>query len=121
MKEITLLNLVRGAGLAASMLLAGTAAAECSGQSCENVLIDQLYVDTGHNGQNIWVRTSGNEAAVTGCAANAGVFLWLDGGQTQKKEVYALLMMAFSLEKPVTIRLVDSAQGCSIAYVYMNR
>jgi len=97
------------------------AQADCVGQSCENVSIEQLYVDAGQNGHNIWVRTSGNETALTGCIPNAGVYLWLDGSQPQKKEVYALLLTAFSMERAVTIRVVAGSQGCSIAYVYMNR
>ena len=74
------------------------AAAECAVDACSDVLVDQIYVETGANS---WIRTSGTETNLNMCTPDSGVYLWLDGSLAQKKEVLALLMLAYSLEKPV--------------------
>lgn len=101
-------------------VFAATAHADCSGLNCENVYIEQLYADSGDlGGGHIWIRTSGNEAALS-CGANSGVLLKLSVGSTYRKEIYALLMMAFSMDKPVSVRLLPSTE-CPIGYVTVNR
>jgi len=94
------------------------AAADCSVDACADVYIDQIYVESGTNS---WIRTSGTETNLSVCTPDSGVYLWLDGNQPQKKEVLAALMLAYSLDKPVYVRVTNGARGCSIAYIYMNR
>ena len=55
------------------------------------------------------------------CTPDSGVYLWLDGNASQKKEVLAALMLAYALEKPVYLRVANSTHGCSIVYMFMNR
>ncbi len=100
------------------LLTSLVAAAECSVDACSDVLVDQIYVETGANS---WIRTSGTETNLNMCTPDSGVYLWLDGSLPQKKEVLSLLMLAYSLEKPVYIRVANSARGCAIAYVLLNR
>jgi hypothetical protein len=100
------------------LLAAFTSAANCSVDMCSDVLVDQIYVESG---TNIWIRTSGTETSLTVCAPDSGVYLWLDGNTPQKKEVLAVLMMAYAMEKPVYFRLANGARGCHISYVFMNR
>jgi hypothetical protein len=93
-------------------------AAECSVDACSDVLVDQIYVETGANS---WIRTSGTETNLNMCTPDSGVYLWLDGSLAQKKEVLSLLMLVYSLDKPVYIRVTNGARGCAIAYVFLNR
>lgn len=102
----------------AGLLAAPTAWADCSADACSSVYIELLYVESGTNS---WIRTSGTETNLSVCTADSGVHLWLDGGAPQKKEVLALLMMAYSLDKPVYIRVTSGARGCAISYVTLAR
>lgn len=92
--------------------------ADCTIDACSDVYVDQIYVESGANS---WIRTSGTETNLSVCTPDSGVYLWLDGSLAQKKEVLAVLMMAYALDKPVYFRLTNGARGCSIAYVFVNR
>lgn len=103
-------------------LFAAGARADCSNVSCENVYVEQLYADSGELGDgDIWIHTSGTETALN-CTPSGGVWLKLSSAATSshQKEVYALLMMAFSMDKPVNVRIMPGAD-CVIAYVTVNR
>ncbi|MBL8266023.1 hypothetical protein [Steroidobacter sp.] len=103
-----------------TLAFAACASADCSALRCDNVYIEQLYVDSGDlGGGDIWVRTSGAETALS-CTANGGVLLKLSASSTYRKDVYALLMMAFSADKPVSIRVMPGTD-CPIAYVTVDR
>jgi hypothetical protein len=103
-----------------TITFAGSASADCSALKCDNVYIEQLYADSGDlGGGDIWVRTSGTETALS-CTANGGVLLKLSASSTYRKDVYALMMMAFSTDKPVSIRVMPGAD-CAIAYVTVDR
>lgn len=95
--------------------------ADCSGEVCSSVMIEQIYVESGEWGNNNWIRTSGTETNLSGCIPDSGVYLWLSGNLSQKKEVLALLMMAYALDKPISVRVTNGARGCSIAYAYLDR
>lgn len=97
------------------------AAAECSGEMCSEVHIEQIYVESGQWGNSTWIRTTGTETNLSICTPDSNVYLWLDGNLSQKKEVLSLLMLAYSSDKPVSIRLSTGARGCSIAYAFLNR
>ena len=101
-------------------VFAPTAYADCSGLRCDAIYIETLYADSGELGSDIWLQTSGNESALN-CTPNSGVWLKLRGSAESKKEVYALLSMAFAMDKPVTIRVVENSQDCLIAYAYLTR
>lgn len=101
-------------GLLASL----TAAAECTVDACSDVLVDQIYMEIGGNG---WIRTSGTETNLNMCTPNSGVYLWLDGSTAQTKGVLSLLMLAYSLDKPVYIRVVNGSHGCAVTYAFLNR
>ncbi|GFE84553.1 hypothetical protein GCM10011487_65530 [Steroidobacter agaridevorans] len=112
-----------------ALLLASMAAvyapgvlADCSGLLCQSVYIQSLNAESGELATNddIWVQTTGAETALS-CTPNSGAWLKLDGDSTRKKEVYALLLMAFSMDKPISIRIVDNSTDCLIAYAYMTR
>lgn len=100
------------------LLAAFASAAECTVDACADVYVDQIYVESGTNS---WIRTSGTETNLSVCAPDSGVYLWLDGSTPQKKEVLAVLMMAYAMDKPVYFRVTNGARGCHIAYVVMNR
>ncbi len=97
------------------------AAADCSVDMCSNVSIEQIYVESGSSGNSTWIRTSGTETNLSMCSPDSSVYVWLDGNMSQKKEVLSLLMMAYALDKPVSIRLYNGARGCAIAYAFLNR
>ncbi len=101
-----------------ALLATFVSAADCSVEMCSDVYVDQIYIESGINN---WIRTSGTETNLSICTPDSGVFLWLDGAVAQKKEVLALLMMAYALDKPVSIRVSNGARGCHISYVFINR
>lgn len=96
--------------------------ADCSGLSCESVYIETLIAESAAmaGSDDVWVRTSGNEAALK-CTANSGAYVKLSKESETRKEVYALLMMAFAMDKPVSIRIVEDSADCVVAYAYINR
>lgn len=100
------------------LLAAFVSAADCSVETCSDVYVDQIYVESGANN---WIRTSGTETNLSICTPDSSVFLWLDGSAAQKKEVLSLLMMAYALDRPVTIRLGNGVRGCQISYVFIDR
>jgi hypothetical protein len=97
------------------------AAADCSVDMCSNVSIEQIYVESGSSGNSTWIRTSGTETNLSMCSPDSSVYLWLDGNVSQKKEMLSLLMMAYALDKPVSIRVYNGSRGCAIAYAFLNR
>ena len=98
------------------------ALAECSGVICESVYIQALNAESGalQNTDDIWVQTTGTETALN-CTANSGAWLKLSSDSPKSSEVYALLLAAFSMDKPVSILVVDNSADCVIAYAYMTR
>jgi hypothetical protein len=95
--------------------------ADCAQSVCANVHVDQLYAETGLAGRNYWIRTSGTETNLNVCAPDSGAFLRIDGSLPQAKETFALLMMAYSLDKPISIRVQDGSRGCEITFVTLDR
>jgi hypothetical protein len=108
--------------LSTAIGFAPAAFAECSGVLCETVYIQALNAESGAltSNDDIWVQTTGTETALN-CTANSGSWLKLSSDSPRAKEVYSLLMMAFSMDKPISIRVVDSSTDCLIAYAYVVR
>jgi hypothetical protein len=100
------------------LLVAFASAADCASNMCSDVYVDQIYVEGVIDN---WIRTSGTETSLSVCTPDSGVYLWLDGAAAQKKEVLALLMMAYAMDKPVSIKVTNGARGCHISYVFINR
>jgi hypothetical protein len=115
-KKIALLLVSMAVGYAPAVF------AECSGLLCESVYIQSLNSESGAlpSNDDVWVQTTGTETALN-CTANSGAWLKLSSDSPKAKEVYALLMMAFSMDKPISIRVVDSSTDCLIAYAYVTR
>lgn len=101
----------------------GSAAlANCSNVLCDSVYIESLIVESAAEAgiDDVWVRTTGTEASLS-CIANSGAYLKLSKELETRKEVYALLLMAFAMDKPVSIRVVQNSADCVISYAYINR
>jgi hypothetical protein len=101
---------------------APSALAECSGVMCESVYIQALNAESGalQSNDDIWVQTTGTETALN-CTANSGAWLKLSGDSPKKSDVYALLLVAFSTDRPISIRVLDNSVDCVIGYAYMTR
>jgi hypothetical protein len=99
---------------------AGTASAECSGVVCTNVAIQRIWMDAGtsQNG-DLWIQTDGTEANLS-CTPNNNIYLKVPYNAAAKKDVYAMLMMAFSMGKPVSIGIVPASADCVVAYAFIN-
>jgi hypothetical protein len=98
-----------------------TVSAQCSGVMCAAVHIEQLYVDAGTvNSGDIWIQTSGTETNLS-CTANSGVFVKIPAAAPEKKQLFALLMMAYAMDKPVAIRVEENSVDCRVVYAYLNR
>ncbi len=91
--------------------------ADCAGEYCSQVYVQQIYIEAA---SNIWIQTTGTETNLS-CVPDSGIYLQLDGAAVQKKEVLALLMMAYSMDKLVTIRAVTGARGCAISYAFVDK
>lgn len=96
--------------------------ADCTGLICTSVYIQSLNAESGALSANddVWVQTTGTETDLT-CAPNSGAWLKLSSDSPRSKEVYAMLLMAFSMDRPISIRVVDNSVDCVIAYAYMTR
>lgn len=96
--------------------------ADCSGLTCTSVYIEMLNAEAGElpGSDDVWVQTSGAESALN-CTANSGIYLKLRNEAPSRKEVYAMLLTAFAMDKPISLRVVDSSVDCVIAYAYITR
>jgi hypothetical protein len=93
--------------------------AECSANQCYSVQITQLWSDAGTSANgDVWFQTTGTESNLN-CTASGGIWLRLPSTATAKKDVYALLMMAFALERPLVIGLIAGSADCIVAWAYL--
>ncbi len=93
--------------------------AECipgSTPVCVNVTINHIQAYTN---SEFVIGTSGNESLLS-CLAIQGSLLRLNPAEANFKDVYAMLLSANLIGKPVTIRLDDAQSNCYILYVTVN-
>jgi hypothetical protein len=83
----------------------------------EAISSETAELSTNHN---VAVRTSGTETALS-CTPEAGAWLTLVADKNGNKEVYALILTAFAMDKPLTIRVAPGPLGCHIAYAVLAR
>lgn len=76
-----------------------------------------MYIEA--NG-DLYVQTSGIETAAN-CVPNSGTYLYLAGGATKFKEIYAMLLTAQALGWQVRIRIVEGSNPCSISWAAVDR
>lgn len=98
------------------------ALADCNDETCVSVYIEAISSETAElsTNHNVAVKTSGTETALS-CTPEGGAWLTLIGGKDGSKEVYALILTAFSMDRPVTIRVARGSSGCHIAYAVVAR
>jgi hypothetical protein len=99
-----------------SILLAGTANAECGTNSCI-AYIDMVYIEA--NG-NMYVQTSATET-LANCTPDSNVYFFLSGTASKFKEVYAMLLTAEVLGWQMRIRIVEGTNPCAISWVAVDR
>src|SRR5437868_11839280 len=90
------------------------AVAECNNYICENVRISTLY--TSADG-GVYVRAQGNISALN-CTLEGGIYMTLVASSPRFKEIYANLMAYQLADRPISIRINEGSQGCTVAYVY---
>ena len=98
-------------------ILSGPALADCGGEYCHDVYVDQLYVEASGG---IWLQTSGTETSLS-CTPDSGVFLRLANGNEGLKNIYAALLAAQTAGKTVHVRIIGGSSPCAISYVLMDR
>ena len=103
--------------MAASIWAAGPAFADCGGEYCSDVYVDQLYMESSGG---LWVQTSGTETALS-CTPDSGIFLRLTYDVPGLKNIYAGLLAAQMAGSKVTVRISGGSSPCSISYVLVNR
>lgn len=96
---------------------AGPAFAGCSGEYCNDVYVDQLYVEASGG---IWLQTSGTETALS-CTPDSGIFLRLAIGNEGLKNIYAALLAAQAAGRKVHVRIIGGSSPCSISYVLLDK
>lgn len=94
--------------------------AACSLYACNNIYVDVLYTNTYTTGP-VYVYTTGDESAMTGCAALGGTAFTLTLDTEGGKAIYATLLMAVAADRPVDIVAVQNSTGCKISYVRVRR
>lgn len=107
----------------AMFVYAPGALADCTGLTCTSVYIEALNAEAGemNDVDDVWVRTTGTETALT-CTADSGAWLKLRKEAPEISRVYAMLLTAFTMDHPITIRLIgNQGEPCLIAYAYMTR
>lgn len=103
-------------GLAACLLCtmaANTALADCNSNSCQSVLITSLY--TRADG-GAYITVGGNMAALN-CTLYGGTYLTLPTASARFKEIYATLLAHQLSNQPVTVRIDETSNGCTVAYI----
>jgi hypothetical protein len=101
---------------------APAALADCSGVMCTSVHVEAINAETSElsAAHDVWVQTTGLESALS-CTPDSGVWMKLNMEKPGSKEVYAMLLTAFTTDKLVNIRVVQGSTNCLIAYVFMSR
>lgn len=94
---------------------AGTARADCSSSSCNNVLVEELYMNLSGS---LYIQTSGSEL-LTNCTPLSSLYLVLTDGP-RFKEIYAMLLAAQFAGKTVTLRINDGSNPCTVQYVMVS-
>lgn len=92
------------------------AMASCNANSCSNSLITYMYVkkSTGH----VFLKLDDNVGALD-CTLASGEYVTLEYGANGTDEVYASLLAAFTLGKPVkAILIINTSSGCDIDYIF---
>jgi hypothetical protein len=105
---------IAAAGALSTVVAATPAIAECNNYICENVRIATLY--TSADG-GVYVRPQGNIAALN-CTLEGGIYMTLVASSPRFKEIYANLMAYQLADRPISIRINEGSQGCTVAYVY---
>lgn len=90
--------------------------ADCSENSCTNVLISRLYVTV--NGNTV-ISTSGDESKLNCDAGNKG-YIYLDPDSKNYSSTYSLLLAAHINAQRLWVRLSDSG-ACNLIYVVSDK
>jgi hypothetical protein len=98
-------------------IVARPAFADCGGEYCHDVYVDQLYVEASGG---IWLQTSGTETALS-CTPDSNIFLRLANGNEGLKNIYAALLAAQTAGLKVHVRIVGGSSPCAISYVLVDR
>ena len=103
------------------LLLPFAADAGCAAYYCNDVYVDVLYTNNNSVG-TVYVYTSGDESAMTGCTALGGTAFTFTLDTHGGRAVYATLLASVAAERPVYIVAVQGSAGCKISYVrYMRQ
>jgi hypothetical protein len=89
--------------------------ADCSGVSCDLVLIERIVVSSS----GVSVRTSGDESKLS-CDAGSGNYLALEREHANFNAIYSVLLASHTIDNPLRIRVVDTGP-CYISYVVSDK
>ena len=99
-----------------SVMLYSNAIGACSTTRCDGT-IERLYIHSGL--QRLYVSTDGDETNLN-CSSPNGVYITVPTDHTEFKNVYAMLLTAVSLNKPVALRIKEESAICELDYAYIN-
>lgn len=102
-------------GLILTFLTHPTLAA-CDSVRCTSEQIKRLYTGTIAT----YIQFASNQLP-TGCTPKDGGYLTLETSHPNYKGIYATLLMAFSTNQPVSVRIYDGSDGCLVQYVYVDK
>ncbi|HBF13760.1 MAG TPA: hypothetical protein DDW49_10335 [Deltaproteobacteria bacterium] len=89
--------------------------AECDATACVTT-IKRLYIDSSQT--YIW--PEGNDTANLGCSLISDKYIRLLPSHSQYKEIYAALLLGYSMGKTMGLRISGNQEECTISYVTMN-
>ncbi len=93
--------------------------ADCSGNSCNSVYVDLLYVRASGD---VSVGTSGTETGLN-CTPGGtnGVYLKLYKSDLSSDFIYSTLLAAQMANRQVKIRISEGSSDCHISYITLAR
>lgn len=103
-----------GFGIASAVLLflPVISHAECGGNYCENVKVQEMQVS--YEGI-IWMQTTGTEANLN-CGPQNG-FVKIDANTNGGKNLYSALLSAQARDKAIFVKTKDGVSPCEIHFV----
>ena len=101
-------------------ILVPAAGMACSGTyACNGVYVDTLYSNNSASA-NVYIYTSGNEQALTGCDGSTN-YLLLYVDTDAGKAIYANLLVAVTANRKIDIVLNNDGNQCEVKFVRFRR
>ena len=90
--------------------------AACGPYYCNGVFVEVLYINNNSQG-TVYIYTSGDESAMTDCAALQGRIITLELDTDGGRAIYSTLLAAVTVNRKVDIVARRNGGTCEVSYV----